>query len=321
MRDGATPATVATAVVVNELREAAAWVSARARHVHLHRDLIGLYAASLPALSVPPPAALLDLEQRRAVALFWLTLDAINFGSGWFPTLRKLPGTSGYGTVARGLTRRWDERGPWSAEALAALEVSEIAATLGQDPGHELMGLFCASLNDLGLRLGADWGGDPLALLEHCAGSAVALVEVLATWSCFADVSLYAGRPVPFLKRAQIAAADLHRAGVADWRDLPALTMFADNLVPHVLRLDGILSFTPELVAAIDAEALIAHDSPEEIEIRAAAVCAVELMVAALGGPGRSPLTAAEIDQLLWQRGQSPRYKRSPRHRSRCRAY
>ncbi|WP_249009776.1 queuosine salvage family protein [Conexibacter sp. DBS9H8] len=308
-------------MVVNDLREAAAWVTAQARHVHLQREQVPLYAATLPTLPTALPVALGDPARRREVALYWLTLDAINFGSGWFPTLRKLPGATGYGTVAGGLARRWDERGPWSVEALASLRVAEVAATFGQDPGHELMALFCASLNDLGAHLDGDWAGDPLALLEHCAGSAVTLVELLAPWWSFADVSTYAGRPVPFLKRAQIAAADLHRAGVVHWDDLAALTMFADNLVPHVLRLDGILTFTPELVARIDAETLIAHDSTEEIEIRAAALCAVELMVAALGGSEHSPVTAAEIDQLLWQRGQSPLYKRSPRHRSRCRAY
>ncbi len=56
---------------------------------------------------------------------------------------------------------------------------------------------------------------------------------------------------VPFLKRAQIAAADLQRAGVVRFDDIDRLTMFADNLVPHVLRLDGILEFDPDLVARI----------------------------------------------------------------------
>ena len=58
--------------------------------------------------------------------------------------------------------------------------------------------------------------------------------------------------------------------------------MFADNLVPHVLRLDGILRFDPELVARIDREELIEHGSAEEVEIRACAVHAVELLVAAV---------------------------------------
>jgi hypothetical protein len=94
--------------------------------------------------------------------------------------------------------------------------------------------------------------------------------------------------------------------------------MFADNLVPHVLRLDGILRFDPELVARIDREELIVHGSGEEVEIRACAVHAVELLVTASPAPRRS---AAELDQILWLRGQQPHYKASPRHRARCTAY
>jgi Potential Queuosine, Q, salvage protein family len=105
---------------------------------------------------------------------------------------------------------------------------------------------------------------------------------------------------------------------VACFRDLNRLTMFADNLVPHVLRLDGILRFDPELVARIDREELIAHGSAEEVEIRACAVHAVELLVTAVPGSG---LSAAALDQVLWHRGQQPRYKAAARHRSRCTAY
>jgi hypothetical protein len=83
-----------------------------------------------------------------------------------------------------------------------------------------------------------------------------------------------------------------------------------------VLRLDGILSFAPELVARIDAGELIEHDSPEEIEIRACALHAVELIVAAHRGA-----RAVDIDELLWNRGADPVYKASPRHRARCTAY
>ena len=39
-----------------------------------------------------------------------------------------------------------------------------------------------------------------------------------------------------FYKRAQIVASDLALAGVAEFDDLDRLTIFADNLVPHVLR-------------------------------------------------------------------------------------
>ena len=64
----------------------------------------------------PGPAPALDPERHylegsdEDVAAYLLTLDAINFGSGWFPTLRKRPGCSGYFTVAWALSDRFRER-------------------------------------------------------------------------------------------------------------------------------------------------------------------------------------------------------------------
>ena len=180
------------------------------------------------------------------------------------------------------------------------------------------MRLYARSLNDLGVRLRR-----PVAsrrVIDAAVGSATAFARRLGGWDCFADSSPYDELDVPFLKRAQIAAADLHRAGAARFTDLDRLTMFADNLVPHVLRLDGVLTFAPDLVARIAAEQPIVHDRPEEVEIRACALHAVELIVAALRRTGAN-VTAAEVDQLLWNRGQQPRYKAVPRHRCRCTAY
>jgi hypothetical protein len=298
---------------MQELREACAAVAARATHVRIDADAIPAYARALP-LDAPaaepsrqPPA------DREAQAAFWLTFDAVNFGSGWFPTLRKRPGLSGSSTILAALR----DRGPWTSWELAEIDARTVAAVLGQDPGHELMGLFAASLVDLGVRIEARYEGRFTAPVDAADGSAARLASTLGGWACFGDTSTYDGIEVPFLKRAQIAAADLHRAGVAAFADLHRLTMFADNLVPHVLRLDGILRFDPGLTARIDREELIVHGSPEEVEIRACAVHAVELIVAARTGD----TTAADVDHLLWHRGQEPRYKAQPRHRCRCTAY
>ena len=304
---------------MDELREACAQVAARARSVSVDEGAIAGYAAALPLPAGGPDAAGGDpLLPGYAPdpAAFWLTLDAINFGSGWFPTLRKRPGRSGFYTIALGIQERFARIGPWPAAALAEIDAAEIAAVAGQEPEHELMGLFAASLRDLGRHVAEEFGGSYAALAAGAGGSAVGLARMLGEWDCFADCSEYDGIRVPFLKRAQIAAADLARAGVIAAPDLRRLTMFADNLVPHVLRIDGILGFDPALVARIEREELIEHDSPEEIEIRACALHAVELIVAARPGT-----CAADVDQLLWLRGQQPRYKASPRHRSRCTAY
>jgi hypothetical protein len=303
--------------VVADVRDGCAWVAQRSRSVRIETELVSLYAASLPPAELIETTGPRDRDERELRAAYWLTLDAINFGSGWFPTLRKRPGRTGYTTIADGLRRRFDRRGAWTAAQLRELTAAELAHAMRQDPGHELMGLFAWSLNDLGAHLLDDHDGSFVAVVESAGESATALVETLAAWDCFADASSYDGRAIPFLKRAQIAAADLSRAGVGDFDDVGELTMFADNLVPHVLRLDGLLTFDPELVARIDAEELIEHGSREEIEIRACAVHAVEQIVAA----APVPTTAAAVDQLVWHRGQERPYKARPRHRSRSTAY
>ncbi len=284
--------------------------------MQISTEAVGAYAGSLPLAAPTISDPLLTGSDREHAAADTLILDAINFGSGWFPTLRKRPGRSGYGTVAEALAEHRARAGPWDVFTLATLDAPAIAAILGQDADHPLMGLYSASLRDLARRVTAEHEGRFAAIIDAAGGSAVRFARTLGAWPCFADHSRHAAFELPFLKRAQIAAADLQRARAADWRDLSALTMFADNLVPHVLRLDGILTFDPELMARIEREELIVHGSPEEIEIRACAVHAVELIVAARPGS-----CAAEIDQLLWERGGGARYKASPRHRSRCTAY
>jgi hypothetical protein len=296
--------------IVDDIRTACAAVAGRARHVRIVEEAVEPYARTLPP--EPPPTPDLEGASLEERAAFSLTLNAINFGSGWFPTLRKPAGLSGFRTVEAGLRAR----GPWTAEELAAIETAEVAATFGQDPAHELMALFTRALRELGDRLTVEYFGRFLGLVRSAEGSAERLAETLATWPTWHDVARYDGMRVPFYKRAQIAAADLHLTGIAPADDLDRLTLFADNQVPHVLRLDGVLEFDERLVGRIDAGFLLEHGSPEEVEIRAGALHAVELLVAAHGNT-----TATVVDNVLWNRGALPRYKSRPRHRARTTAY
>src|SRR4051794_18336767 len=291
--------------LTHDIRAAAALVAGAARSVRIRGEAIEPYARTLPADS--PPAPDLEGADDETRAAFSLQLNAINFGSGWFRTLRKRPGMSGFRTVEAGLRTH----GPWPAAALARIGRDEVAAALGQDPGHVLMGHFERHLRELGARVRDEHAGAFLSLARVHP-----LEEHLATWPSFADVSDYDSARVPFFKRAQIAAADLALAGLVPDDGLDRLTLFADNLVPHVLRLDGVLEFEPGLVARIDAEQPLVHGSPEEVEIRACALHAVELLVAAHGAT-----TATAVDNALWHRGGEPRYKARPRHRAPCTAY
>src|SRR5262249_45047860 len=162
---------------------------------------------------------------------------------------------------------RYVREGVWEPGDLARVETAEVARVFGQDPAHDLMPLFARALRELGERVGA--AGGWLELVAAAQTSAVSLATELSTWSTFADVSRYDGLDVPLWKRAQLAPADLHHAGVATFGDLDRLTIFADNLVPHVLRVDGVIRYDAELARRIDDEQLLEHGSREEVEIRA----------------------------------------------------
>ncbi len=284
--------------LLEEVRRSCARIAAEATSVTIDLERL--------ATVVPAPAPELDAKRHYLegsdadVATYLLTLDSINFGSGWFPTLRKRPGCSGYFTVAWALSDRFRADGPWSNAELEALEPRGVAAVLGQDPDHELMALYADALQQLGKFLGERTALDVVA---GAGGSAERLASALVDGMPFF-------RDEGFYKRAQITANDLALAGLAEFTDLDRLTIFADNLVPHVLRVDRILSYAPQLEARIDAGELI-PPGPEEREIRACALHACELIGRDTGVPPRV------LDGWLWNRGQLPRYKAVPRHRTR----
>lgn len=288
----------------DDVRANAAAIAAGARHVRIDLDRVGQIE--------PGPPPVLDPERhylegsREDVAAYLLTLDAVNFGSGWFPTLRKRQGCSGYYTVSWGLAERFRARGAWSNEELRRMEPAEIASVLGQDGGHELMGLYAEALRQLGKWLGDAAALDALGAAATGASaaqpSAERLAEALRSMPSFDDHG--------FWKRAQITANDLQLAGILDFPDIDRLTIFADNLVPHVLRVDGVLVYDEALADRIDAAELL-PPGEEEREIRGCAVHACELIAAELEIPAR------DLDVMLWNRGQGERYKSRPRHRTR----
>jgi hypothetical protein len=287
----------------DHVRAASADIASTARSVRI--DLEALAALDPgPPPTLDPASHYLD-GPPQDVAAYILTLDAVNFGSGWFPTLRKRRGPdgaplSGYVTVASGLADRFRRGGPWTNAELAAMRTEEIAAVLGQARDHELMSLFAQALRQLGRFLG-DRGA--LDLVDAAGASAVRLAELLAGgMAMFSDPGFY--------KRAQIVASDLELAGVATFGDIDRLTIFADNLVPHVLRCDGVLVYDNRLAAHIDAGRLL-RLGPQEREIRGCAVHACALIAE------RTGMTERDVDNALWTRGGEPRYKAVPRHRCR----
>lgn len=318
--------------VCDEIRERCRWVAERATHVRIDPERLSAYARDL---RVPEAGTIGDdpahhrLDDAEATAAFVVSLDAINFGSGWFPTLRKRPGMSGYHTIATAWREHVDAQGAPTATALTGLVRADCCRIFGQvddeeQPAAELMELFASALNDLGAFLLEEYDGAFLAMVEDADRSVERLVTILDRMPFFHDVAEYHGVDVPLYKRAQITGLDLWIAfggeGPGRFDDVAKLTMFPDNLVPHVLRVDGVLRFDDELVRRIDAGDLIPAGTDEEIEIRACGVHAVELLRAEMARLGHET-TSGQLDTVLWTTGGGDRYKAIPRHRTRTVSY
>ena len=302
--------------MLEEVRSTCAAVAAEASQVRVDLDRLATYEVGVGARDDDPGR--MRLGSVDETVAFVVALDAINFGSGWFPVLRKRAGMSGYHSVASTFRDHGAPTAGWLADASAA----SCCALFEQDPASEaaqLMALFAEAWNQLGRLLLERFDGSSTALVESAHESADRLVAVLRALPYFDDRRVYRGIDVAFYKRAQITAADLHLAldgeGPGRFDDLDRLTIFADNLVPHVLRVDGVLVLDGDLATRVDSGELIAEGSEEEVELRACAVHAVELLA------GRTGARPADLDTILWNRGQGPTYKAVPRPRCRTVSY
>ena len=306
----------------DRIRAACAGVAARAGQVTVDVDAAARLAAELgPQPTLLPEERPVGADEED-VALQVLAWNSVNFGSGWFPLLAKRPGLSGARTLATALADHVAAHGAPTAAWLAEADAARCAEVFGQPypgPVDDLLELYARAWRDLAALLADGHDGSAATLIHACGRSAARLAATLATMPLARDVPSYDGEAVPLLKRAQIAASHLAQAtggrGVGQFDDIDRLTAFADNLVPHTLRMAGVLRYDDGLAGRIAAGELLEAGEPAEVEIRACGVHAVELVAAAAG---QSP---AAVDQQLWQRGQSAGVKAQPRHRCRTTWY
>ncbi len=310
--------------IFDKIRNSCEAVADNSRFVKINHDKIVNYAKNLP-LDIAQNPVMDEVNhfvgEPADTAAFFFILDSINFGSGYFPYLKKYEGKTGYFTVAFLLAEFFRKNGRPTCDDLVGFTPELAAKIFRQDLENpevmELMQMFSSALKELGEFVGTNFKSDFLFMLESCDGSAENLVETLAKMPMFGDHFLYHNKEVLFYKRAQIAVSDLEIAFKGEapgkFNDIEKLTIFADNLVPHVLKLDGVLTFSEELENRIQKGELIDSGSDEEIEIRAVSLHAVELIKRELHQAG-ALISSQGLDYLLWNRGQEAFYRKMPRH-------
>jgi hypothetical protein len=240
-------------------------------------------------------------DDRERTAAYVFVLDTVNF-SFW-------GAQGGYWKLAEGLRDAFAAGVPlWEPERLAKITPEELAVHTGELP---LMRERATVLRELA-SLAGPAGGFSRLVQSTAAGQAAYLRNSLDS---FRDVATCQGREVPFLKRAQIAAADLHGAGVASFPDLDTLTCFADYKLPQALRHLAALQYSERLARRVDDWRELEAGEPAEVEIRATTVVAVERLRELLLSEGRE-LRAFEVDWMLWDLSQGL-YPVRPHHRVR----
>ena len=106
----------------DEVRASCAQIAAAARWVRIDLDALEDVQPGPPP--APDPVRHYLEGPPADVAMYFLTVDTVNFGSGWFPTLRKRAGSSGYFTVAWAIADRFREHGPCARTRSASADAT-----------------------------------------------------------------------------------------------------------------------------------------------------------------------------------------------------
>ncbi|KAI8031048.1 Queuosine salvage protein [Camellia lanceoleosa] len=146
--------------------------------------------------------------------------------------------------------------------------------------------------------LRGNFDGIASKLVESCANPAVMLVALpTCLFPGFCDHTVYKGHQIFLYKRAQIFASDLRGSfkgkGYGEFNDIGAITIFADYIVPAVLRQLGVLRYNSSLAGIIEAK----------LELRACLIYAVEKMRELIWKKSGKQVLSVDLDLWLWSIG------------------
>ncbi|MAP96461.1 MAG: hypothetical protein CMK07_16065 [Ponticaulis sp.] len=287
-------------------------VAEAAQSVRINPDALAAYALRLephlPEKLVHSDHHLVG-EGETSIAYF-LMLDCLNFGSGFFDYWAPYSGETGYFAVARALKDWMVATGPPPPEQLRALTPEAMAHLFHQDHSDEklapLLEWFSKACAELAGFLEGPLQGRYSNIIELNNASAPEMVEALTVMPMFRDVVRYDGQDVVILKRAMIFVHDLaialDQAEEGEIKNLDQIAVFADNILPFFLEANGVLDYAPELKARIASGEVLTSGEPAEVELRACSIHASELLRQAIAARGMA-VTARDIDFALWNLG------------------
>ena len=276
-----------------------------------------------------------DFRDVRSEVCFHVTLHLFNFGHGFRHPLHEARGLGAWQTMKRGIESLHASTDQGFIDAYTLLDMSKDTVDKHfqfPPPESSAAAEQIAPLRDMIVRVAhitgkrlielgylnfADFITDHSFSASQGQMSGLKLVEALAdSFPPFDDRRvLPGGKEVLFLKKAQIAIAELYqRLGESqpdqfNFGDIKDFTVVCDNVLPCVLRSLGILRLSPELERRIDTRKPLMA-GPEEVHLRATAIAAAENILQRSNGA----FWAKELGDYLWTLGKKPKFRQVERH-------
>ncbi|GLJ12920.1 hypothetical protein SUGI_0200560 [Cryptomeria japonica] len=290
---------------MGEVKASSAWVARHSSHVFV--DSLGLEKV-VDELHGNLPSVAWDFEgihyfdNGPLTVQYLLVLDTLNFCFWPDEELN-------YDHLAAGLKAALEnDSSVFDADRLRSYTGPQLRELLNWSRPLPLEDERIRLLHEVGTELEKSFGGKAANLVTAAGNSAVALVELVTRhFPGFRDHSVYKGHQVFLYKRAQIFVADLWGAfkgqGYGSFHDIDSITIFADYIIPAVLRQLGVLTYSPTLATIVDGNKELASGTEEEVEIRACTIYAVEKMRELIGVKAGKKVLSVQLDLWLWSCG------------------
>ncbi|MBI4043472.1 MAG: hypothetical protein HY393_01540 [Candidatus Diapherotrites archaeon] len=318
--------------IIEEILDTTKYVVDNAKHVSINEHKLNDFSKGFKPHQVdhwisaaPYNLNGLNPEQRFN---FLLLLNSINFSywgePKWSIQYNNQYFDGAFGMIAA-LGKAVDARIPvLDFSYLAKMKEAEFSSILEGNTQIPLFGERLTIVRSLGEIVSKKFQNNATVLLKEAQGDTGELLEVLIShFPFFQDTEMYNGRKVHFYKRAQLFIGDVYQAFSEEkWgrlKNIHTLTACADYKIPQVLRQLGILEYSEELTKKVDAKIQLPKGSPEEVEIRAHTIWAVEKIRQAL--KKKMDIDAIQVDHYLWLLGQDKKGLTRPYHRTRTTAY
>ncbi|SEN30139.1 queuosine salvage family protein [Nitrosomonas marina] len=308
-------------------------VSKKSKYVHINEKAILSYIRKIPKVLTQAydyDAKIHYFDKSRENLLNYIfILGSVNFGSGFLLDTPDRSKQFGYRTIASRLKEYFENNHSLSSDRLISLNLdcSNRIFKIPQDTedGRQIGMLYRSAIAEMGQFIENQYNGSFSRAAEEALESTQIFLEKLINLNSFGDIAICGGQKVYFLKKAQLLIADIIRAlnysPLSHKKLLAKLTIFPDNHLANVLRIENILEYSSELKNKVDNKIELLQGTDEEVELRAATVCAGQDIVQNRKKFGFET-NAVEIDWYLWNVAKSSyTYTRKATHKTKTLFY